>query len=221
MRKLLILLFALALVLSLTACGEEENGIPEDWDQEAKYLEFYNGVLLSKTVEDLRYYMTEDTTDEQMQTYIDENWTMIYDSPEVDFTMDTVLEMEVIDTYEGFQIVRVTITNTIDEEDPATIGPEIVPLKIQDDHYITSLEPTFQEQLAAIYVSCETCYASGTAQVVGAYCETCKGAGVLSEDPLAVQNGNGTSCPDCGGLGAEIISQECTDCGGKGYNIYK
>lgn len=67
-KQLLSVLLVFCVVFGLAACGAAEH--PEGWDAEAKFLEWFNGFEQAKTAEELKPFVCEGTTVEQMEAWL-------------------------------------------------------------------------------------------------------------------------------------------------------
>lgn len=199
MKKLILVLTALVLVFSMAACGDDtttkkaenaiQSGRPENFDEKAELLKLYNGIMQATTLEEMRPYVTDDITDAQLQKLVDEQNEMAKQYPEMRRKMTSVVSMEVIDQFEGYDVVIWEMTD--DESSESSLIPSveqggIFPLKIQNGHYVTNLNEEFSTRFHETYTICHTCIGSGKTQVpTQEPCPHCSGSEECYDEPFA------------------------------------
>lgn len=199
MKKLILILTVLVLVFSMAACGDDtttqkadnatQSGRPENFDEKAELLRLYNGIMQATTMEEMRPYVTDDITDAQLQKLLDEQNEMAEKYPEMRRKMTDVVSMEVIDQFEGYDVVIWKMTDAESSESsliPLTEQGGIFPLKIQNGHYVTNLNEDFSTRFHETYTICYTCFGSGKTQVpTQEPCPHCSGSEECYDEPLA------------------------------------
>lgn len=213
LKRLILVLLALCLLFSFTACGNapdrESESKPADWDMEAEVLRCLNGINTAKTVEDLRPYVLSENPNSLLEKYIAETNKMLEDSWQNsdaklyyrDYTYDSVT-VTVLETYKGYDILWINASSSSFDQASDALSPTdgvisvvgipttyLAPFTVENGHYVISMDETLQEEIYSKYEYCQSCWGSGH--------------GTL---PIA------GPCEDCGFLGF-ITSCVCNDCG--------